>query len=1072
MMSIPEPETSPAAGSAAKQSLADDARWRAFLNPGLPDVFHPVAGLQSIWDGDFYDVEEIQAEPRMEFDRLLNSAQQRDRRREGRILLLTGDAGCGKTHLMGVFRRRVEQDGGGWFAYLQLTSDSENYNHYILQHVVGSLERPGLDNGPSGLLRLSNALVERNCIPPEELRILREEDDYQDAAQTVSERLLRGIQWGSITPDPSLIQVLVLVQRRDPIVAGYIGSYLRCRHLPPRGQDWLLGAQAPSGPHASDDQLAAIIRIIDTVGAEGRLGAPCVLCVDQMENMWASDDPAAERRFRNAMVALASLADHHPSLVIVLACLDDYYHNLRGCLPKPVVDRIENSPPPVRLTSHCTLVQIEAMISARLHGLYDSADPPAEVDPATPLFPFDPSEIGRLVNLRVRGVLTRCQDARRESMVNGEKPKLIRDGGPDPGDPEPDPELERLWDMFRTEFQPGPLDEEDRVAELLAEACHMLAREAGAGEPPINRQGPWLRVDGRGRPLLLKPCLKGAQGGGLARQVDELEQRADHDRLLPVVVRSADFPTNPKTAIVQKLGAFAKAGGSRLMTPAGDLETVAALSEFVRRHHDHPRLEQWLRDSRPLGSWNNLRGMLGLDPATGIRPDGTTGSGEPEDPDPVPPEPRDADPKPDVSLSQDLAIGVARGARGEPVTFNIKHLTRHAAFLGGSGSGKTTLAVGMIEQLLERGVPMVMIDRKGDLARYADPASWTTAADRQGAGDRLRRLRERIRVDLFTPGTTGSGRPLLLPLMPEGIGSLSTQLRRHVANQASNGLADMMGYRHVGQHQQRRTVLARALEVLAELESEVALEALLDLIGEADEKLVAQLGYIPTKMLGQIAADLEGLRQRSGHLLSGADSDAETLDVTSMFAPLPDGRTPLTVIETRFLGDNPEILFWVSRFLMDLADHVARHPSETLQGAVLFDEADFYLPAVGKPATKDPMENALRRFRSGGLCVMLASQSPGDFDYKCRDNIRTWFVGQVKEATAIAKMRPMLSTVGEPAKTPVAEKLPNQGPGEFFLLAEGDATALKANLSLVKPDQVGEEDLLRLAEATKPGGPL
>ena len=46
-------------------------------------------------------------------------------------------------------------------------------------------------------------------------------------------------------------------------------------------------------------------------------------------------------------------------------------------------------------------------------------------------------------------------------------------------------------------------------------------------------------------------------------------------------------------------------------------------------------------------------------------------------------------------------------------------LTRHAAFLGASGSGKTTVALAIIEQLLLRGIPAILIDRKGDLCRYA-----------------------------------------------------------------------------------------------------------------------------------------------------------------------------------------------------------------------------------------------------------------------------------------------------------------------------------------------------------------
>ena len=85
--------------------------------------------------------------------------------------------------------------------------------------------------------------------------------------------------------------------------------------------------------------------------------------------------------------------------------------------------------------------------------------------------------------------------------------------------------------------------------------------------------------------------------------------------------------------------------------------------------------------------------------------------------------------------------------------------------------------------------------------------------------------------------------------------------------------------------------------------------------------------------------------------------------------------------------------------------------SATVAAVVLFDEADLYLPAVRQPATKEPMENLLKRARSAGLSLLLATQSPGDFDYKCRDNIRSWLVGQVKEETALRKLKPMFSEV-------------------------------------------------------------
>jgi hypothetical protein len=106
----------------------------------------------------------------------------------------------------------------------------------------------------------------------------------------------------------------------------------------------------------------------------------------------------------------------------------------------------------------------------------------------------------------------------------------------------------------------------------------------------------------------------------------------------------------------------------------------------------------------------------------------------------------------------------------------------------------------------------------------------------------------------------------------------------------------------------------------------------------------------------------------------------------------------------------------------------AKSPQPYLQAVFLFDEADIYLPAGNKqPATKAPMEDLLKRARSAGVAVFLATQSPGDFDYKCKENVRTWLIGRVKEPRAIEKLRPMLAD----AKGNVIGKLAGQAAGEF-----------------------------------------
>ena len=155
----------------------------------------------------------------------------------------------------------------------------------------------------------------------------------------------------------------------------------------------------------------------------------------------------------------------------------------------------------------------------------------------------------------------------------------------------------------------------------------------------------------------------------------------------------------------------------------------------------------------------------------------------------------------------------------------------------------------------------------------------------------------------------------------------------------------------------------------------------------------------------------------------------------------------------------------MSQFLLTVDRWRAKNPASDgrLQAVFLFDEADQYLPAVGKPATKGPMESLLKRARSAGIGLFLATQSPGDLDYKCRDQVLTWLIGRVKEPVAINKLKPMLDA----GRVDAAAKLPGQAAGQFYVVRESNVTAIQVDRNLIPTDQVPEDRILELARTPK-----
>jgi DNA helicase HerA-like ATPase len=191
-------------------------------------------------------------------------------------------------------------------------------------------------------------------------------------------------------------------------------------------------------------------------------------------------------------------------------------------------------------------------------------------------------------------------------------------------------------------------------------------------------------------------------------------------------------------------------------------------------------------------------------------------------------------------------------------------------------------------------------------------------------------------------------------------------------------------------------------------------------------------------------------------------ADGETLDVDALLgtgAHAAPGRVRLSVVSTKFLAGADQADFWVAQFLVAVGRWCARAPSARLQAVFFFDEADQYLPAQRQPATKGPMTDLLKRARSAGVGVMLATQNPGDFDYTCRGNVLTWLVGRVAEQRSFEKLRSVLSA----AKGDATGKLSGQKAGEFHLATEKEVVPVRVAPSLVKTEQLPEDRILALA---------
>lgn len=607
-------------------------------------------------------------------------------------------------------------------------------------------------------------------------------------------------------------------------------------------------------------------------------------------------------------------------------------------------------------------------------------------------------------------------------------------------------------------------------------------------------------------------CNKAQVGGGLKKQIDRVLEYSSGKK--PFILRSSAFPDlkqKKKNQTVEALRQIVNSGGRLVEVAQGDWSRIMTAREFQTNHRQEPGFARWFADARLVSNLTSITQLLRLDLIDGrgiekspaavastpvfdlgpshavseqngnaAHPNGSsngtgsswtqwTGGAGPDDAAPA----NDDELPLSVILDEtgsngeSIVAGRQIGARGKAITLNRNVLKRHAAVLGGSGSGKTTLALCLIEQLLLRGIPAVLIDRKGDLCSYANPDVWRENDDEysERRGER-EKLADAIDVAVYTPGRA-SGRPISITLLPTGINELPEHEQQLLANLSAAALGDMLHLKNSATHQKQSGTLSVALRILGSRSSrEVMLGDLIHLLEDEDPELtdLTQRMDPSGKLRRDLVAQLDSLRHRNSTLFEGG---GESLRMDSLLGTGPfarEGRTRLSIIYTGFLGDNENILFWVAQFLSEALRFCQRNPNDELQAVVMFDEADLYIPANAKPATAEPLQSLLKRARSAGLGIMLATQSPGDLDYKSRDQITSWFIGRVREDTALRKLKAAFQS--ESGLDPAAV-LPHQTVGEFHLVQEGLVRAMKAQRSLIEAEQVPFDRIEQLAHETK-----
>jgi hypothetical protein len=409
----------------------------------------------------------------------------------------------------------------------------------------------------------------------------------------------------------------------------------------------------------------------------------------------------------------------------------------------------------------------------------------------------------------------------------------------------------------------------------------------------------------------------------------------------------------------------------------------------------------------------------------------------------------------------------AEGGRTSPVSYEASDLTTHGVIVGMTGSGKTGLAVVLIEEALRSGIPVLVLDPKGDMPNLKlnfpslDAAAfqpWVNEADAtrediavdQLAEDQAELWRTGLagwglgRPDLealhgaaptavYTPGST-AGLPLNIvgDLAPPPAGSDPETVAAEAATFVT-GLLGLVGIDADPLSSREHVLLTNLVE---RAWSEGRALDLATLITQTLDPPFRKLGVFEVDSFFP-AADRRDLAMRLNALVAsptfGAWMEGAPIDVQSLLYR-PDGGPRASILYLAHLSE-AERQFVVALVLSKVVTWMRAQSGTTELRALLYmDEVFGFAPPTANPPAKGPILTLLKQARAYGVGFVLSTQNPVDLDYKAMSNAGTWMIGRLQTERDKARVLEALSSAsGEVDVSMLDAQIAGLGKRQFVL---------------------------------------
>lgn len=951
-------------------------------------------------------------------------------------VVLVGQPGAGKTHMLGMVRKKIH-DADGYFFPVHMFSGHAFWRSAILS-VIEGLNRPWSGNGTQ-LQHLLVRLAEVTGTPEHHRRAVTGQSAFTLSALETFIEALRAFDRGVGLRCQNTARALVLLGSQD-LTAQDVGNYyLTSSDELPATELLRWGIRGGvKTPQEITQELSALLS----------LTGPTVIAIDQIDSLLARSARTASGEghdtwqqgllLEHVAGGLMTLREVTQRTLIIAAVLPTTWELIANVATGSIRDRFQESE---RLSNLPGPQVAEDLVGKRLAVSYATA----KYSPPYPTWPVRPEAFAAAAEYTPRHLLMRIDRHIRQCLERDNILEL-RDLGSDPFVAQ----AEHAQQAAAQEAGFAIFD--SQFAQLYAEADVakvMTGAHVDALMPALLSAGvqAWIAELGEEQRQFRYDPQPGNRPALHARMRQTIDEAIDDEQhwafkaipeeqpiavisrirnaammagLTPglgkralFLIRNTPWPQGPKTS--ETLETFREAGGILVSISEHDLKSLYAIQSLLAE--PHPDLQPWLRERRPAHNLAFLTQTLGhsANHAATTEPGEITGEqrmhGFAE---------RFAA-NPRTSLLIGTTLSTQSSALLEP-----EALRQHVAIFAGSGSGKSQLMRRILEESALQGISSVVLDVNNDFARMGE--RWPAAPAYWGPRDQQRSEQFLATTDVavWTP-LEQAGCDLRFSSIPAVAALTLDEL--HAAVETTLVPLSVLARcdAETGRAVRARAVLREALTHYLRNQGRT-LTDFLDLLAN----LPSHLSAIENGR--RIAAELSASMRAATVNNPLVDEGQQIDDVGVLLIPPPGKLARISVVSMIGLPSQRQRQLFASQLQMALFTWIKTNPAEHLpvRALLALDEAQSFAPQDMSAVSTMSTVALAAQGRKYGLGLILSSHGPRGLNERLIANAATQLIGRMNSPADIVSTHQVAEKRG--GDTTAISRLPA---GSFYLSAAG-----------------------------------